>query len=72
MGKKIIITEKPSVASSFATVLGLNISRKDRINGFLENDKYIITWCFGHLVTMEYPDKYDEKYKIYMYKIKTE
>ena len=63
MGKKIIITEKPSVASSFATVLGLNISRKDRINGFLENDKYIITWCFGHLVTMEYPDKYDEKYK---------
>ena len=65
MGKKIIITEKPSVASSFATVLGLNISRKDRLNGFCENDKYIITWCFGHLVTMEYPDKYNEKYKFW-------
>lgn len=63
MGKKLIITEKPSVAESFAKVLGLTILRSNRADGFCENDKYIITWCFGHLVTMVYPDGYDTRYK---------
>lgn len=65
MGKKIIITEKPSVAESFAKVLGLSMTRSSRTNGFCENDKFIITWCFGHLVTMVYPDEYDKKYKFW-------
>lgn len=59
MGKSLIITEKPSVAVEFAKVLQVS-GRKD---GYIENDKYVITWCVGHLVGMVYPESYDEKYK---------
>jgi DNA topoisomerase-3 len=58
--KKILITEKPSVAMEFAKALKINTNRK---NGYLESDEWIITWCVGHLVTMSYPEKYDEKLK---------
>ena len=60
MGKKLLITEKPSVAMEFAKALKITTNRK---NGYLESDSWIITWCVGHLVTMSYPDKYDEKLK---------
>ena len=62
MGKKLLITEKPSVAMEFAKALKITTSRK---NGYLESDEWIITWCVGHLVTMSYPDKYDEKLKFW-------
>ena len=62
MAKNILITEKPSVAMEFAKVLNINTSRKD---GYLEADNWIITWCIGHLVTMSYPEKYDEKLKLW-------
>ena len=62
MGKKLLITEKPSVAMEFAKALKINTSRK---NGYLESNEWIITWCVGHLVTMSYPDKYDEKLKFW-------
>ena len=58
--KKILITEKPSVAQEFAKALKINVNRK---NGYLESDEWIITWCVGHLVTMSYPEKYDESLK---------
>ena len=60
MGKKLLITEKPSVAMEFARALKITTKRK---NGYLESNDWIITWCVGHLVTMSYPDKYDEKLK---------
>ena len=60
MPKHILITEKPSVAMEFAKVLGISGQRKD---GYIESDNWIITWCVGHLVTMSYPEKYDEKLK---------
>ena len=60
MGKKLLITEKPSVAMEFAKALKINTNRK---NGYLESEEWIITWCVGHLVTMSYPDKYDENLK---------
>lgn len=60
MGKSVYIAEKPSVAQEFAKALKLNTRRKD---GYLEGDDAIVTWCVGHLVTMSYPEKYDEKYK---------
>ena len=62
MPKQLLITEKPSVAMQFAKALGINGQRKD---GYLESDKWIITWCVGHLVTMSYPEKYDEKLKFW-------
>ncbi len=60
--KKILITEKPSVAMEFAKALKQNGTRK---NGYLESEEWIITWCVGHLVTMSYPEKYDEKLKFW-------
>ncbi len=60
MAKKLLITEKPSVAMEFAKALKINTTRK---NGYLESDDWIITWCVGHLVTMSYPEKYDENLK---------
>lgn len=62
MPKKLIITEKPSVAMEFAKVLKINSNRK---NGYIESDDWIITWCVGHLVTMSYPEVYDEKLKFW-------
>ena len=60
MSKSLFIAEKPSVAQEFARVMGVNGGRKD---GYLESDTAIVTWCVGHLVTMSYPEKYDEKWK---------
>ena len=60
--KSILITEKPSVAMEFAKVLKINGTRK---NGYLESEEWIVTWCVGHLVTMSYPEKYDEKLKVW-------
>ncbi len=64
MGKKVFIAEKPSVAQEFAKVLKVNGIRK---NGYIESEEYIVTWCVGHLVTMSYPESYDEKYKMWRY-----
>ena len=62
LSKKLIITEKPSVAMEFAKALKITTNRK---NGYLESSEWIITWCVGHLVTMSYPEKYDEKLKFW-------
>ena len=60
MGKRLFIAEKPSVAREFANALKINTASRD---GYLEAEDTIITWCVGHLVTMSYPEAYDEKYK---------
>ena len=60
MAKSLYIAEKPSVAQEFAKALHLNTRRGD---GYLEADDAIVTWCVGHLVTMSYPESYDEKLK---------
>ena len=58
MGKNLFIAEKPSVAKEFAKALKYNMSNRD---GYLESQEAIVTWCVGHLVTMSYPESYDEK-----------
>ena len=60
MGKRLFIAEKPSVAREFAKALKVNGQNKD---GYIESEDTIVTWCVGHLVTMSYPDAYDEKLK---------
>lgn len=59
MKKSVVLAEKPSVARDIARVL--NCHKKG--NGFLEGDKYIVTWALGHLVTLADPEAYDVKYK---------
>ncbi|WP_144505202.1 DNA topoisomerase III [Bacillus mycoides] len=59
MAKSVVIAEKPSVARDIAKVL--KCTKKG--NGFLEGDKYIVTWALGHLVTLADPEAYDNKYR---------
>ncbi len=60
MGKSLFIAEKPSVAREFAKALKYNMKNRD---GYMESEEAVVTWCVGHLVTMSYPEVYDEKYK---------
>jgi DNA topoisomerase-3 len=59
MGKILVLAEKPSVGRELARVLHCN----KRENGYLEGEKYIVTWALGHLVTLADPEVYDDKYK---------
>lgn len=58
--KTLILTEKPSVARDFALALGGGSAGQD---GFIENDKFVITWAIGHLLAPFDPEDYDAKYK---------
>ncbi|MDU7240943.1 DNA topoisomerase [Clostridium sp.] len=62
MGKTLFIAEKPSVAMDFVKLL--NVKGK-RSNGYIEGEKSIFTWCVGHMVTMSYPEAYNEKLKFW-------
>ncbi|EJP6471643.1 DNA topoisomerase III [Clostridium botulinum] len=59
MGKILVLAEKPSVGRDLAKVLKCN----KKGNGYLEGNKYIVTWALGHLITLSDPESYDEKYK---------
>ena len=58
MAKTLVLAEKPSVGREIARVL--NCHKKG--NGFLEGEKYIVTWALGHLVTLGDPEVYDKRY----------
>ena len=60
MSKSLYIAEKPSVAQEFAKALKIKGARHD---GYLESEDSVVTWCVGHLITMSYPEKYDESLK---------
>ena len=55
---KLVVAEKPSVAMSYAKVLGAT----KRQDGYLEGNGYLVSWCIGHLVELAPPNVYDEKY----------
>ena len=55
---KLVIGEKPSVARALSAVLGAN-TKKD---GYVEGNGYIVSWCFGHLVGMRFPDEYSKEW----------
>lgn len=59
MGKILVIAEKPSVAKDIARVLGC----KQKGEGFLAGERYIVSWAIGHLITLAEPENYDIKYK---------
>ncbi|MBE6871690.1 MAG: DNA topoisomerase III [Ruminococcaceae bacterium] len=59
MAKTLVLAEKPSVGREIARVLGCKNSRE----GYIEGEKYVVTWALGHLVTLADPEMYDEKYK---------
>lgn len=60
MGKSLYVTEKPSVAMEFVKLLNVKGNKGD---GFIEGQNEVFTWCVGHMVTMSYPEAYNEKLK---------
>ena len=54
----LVIGEKPSVSRELAKVLGANTKK----NGCLEGNGYVVSWCFGHLVGLKFPDAYSENW----------
>lgn len=59
MSKILVLAEKPSVGKEIARVLKCNKGG----NGYIEGEKYVVTWALGHLVTLADPEVYDDKYK---------
>ena len=60
---QLIITEKPSVAKSIASALGVT----SRADGYFEGNGYLISWCIGHLVGLADAAAYDDRYKKWRY-----
>ena len=54
---KVILAEKPSVAREIASVLGI----QNKSNGYFENQRFTVTWAFGHLVQLCGPEAYGYK-----------
>ncbi|MBP3411995.1 MAG: DNA topoisomerase III [Oscillospiraceae bacterium] len=59
MGKSLVLAEKPSVGRELARVLGC----KRGGEGYMEGDRYVVTWALGHLVTLADPDVYEKKWE---------
>ena len=59
MGKRLVITEKPSVAKDIVAALG-GFAEED---GYWESDEYLVTFAVGHLLELVAPEDLDEKYK---------
>lgn len=55
----VCIAEKPSVARDIANVLG---ARNLHV-GYLEGNGYQVTWTFGHLCELKYPEDYYKEWK---------
>ena len=52
--KKLIIAEKPSLARNIASALNVRVNKE----GYMENEKYIVSWAFGHLFKLRDVDGY--------------
>lgn len=59
MGKILIVAEKPAAGGDIAKVVGA----AEKHNGYLEGDKYIVTWAIGHLIGLKLPPEHNEKYR---------
>jgi len=60
---KLVICEKPSVAKSIASALGV----ASRADGYFEGGDWLISWCIGHLVGLADAAAYDDRYKKWRY-----
>ena len=56
---KVCIAEKPSVAQEIARVIGAT----RRCEGYFEGNGYQVTWTFGHLCCLKFPEEYDDNWK---------
>ncbi|MBS5824006.1 MAG: type IA DNA topoisomerase [Clostridium argentinense] len=61
--KSLILAEKPSVARNIAEALNCKTKR----DGYIEGEEYIITWAFGHLLTLYDCKDYDSKLALWSF-----
>ena len=61
MGKKLIIAEKPSVATDLQKVIGGMERIKTEAGDYFEGDQYVVASAVGHLLELAVPEKYDVK-----------
>ncbi len=59
MGKILIVAEKPAAGADIAKVVGAT----EKHDGYLEGNKYVVTWAIGHLIGLKKPPEHDEKYR---------
>lgn len=59
MGKILIVAEKPAAGADIAKVVGAD----EKHNGYMEGDRYVVTWAVGHLIGLKQPQEHDEKYR---------
>jgi len=60
---KLVICEKPSVGAVVAAALGV----REKKDGYIEGNGYVISWCIGHLVQLSEAAAYGEQYKKWSY-----
>ena len=60
---KLVIAEKPSVAKSIASALGITSGA----DGFYKGSGWIVSWCVGHLVSHMDATSYDQRFKKWRY-----
>ena len=63
MSIQLVIAEKPSVARSIAGVIGA----KQKQDGYMEGNGYLVSWCIGHLVSLADAGAYNERFKKWSY-----
>ena len=63
MSETLIIAEKPSVAATIAAALGA----KEKKDGYIAGNGYLVSWCVGHLVQLAEAATYGEQYKKWSY-----
>lgn len=56
---KLVIAEKPSVAKTIAKVVGADKEQ----SGYMEGNGFIVSWCYGHLLSNANPEVYDPALK---------
>ena len=60
---QLVVTEKPSVAQAISHVIGA----KERKDGYMEGNGFLVSWCVGHLVELAQPEMYSEAWKKWSY-----
>ena len=63
MSEILIVAEKPSVAATIAAALGA----KEKKEGYIAGNGYLVSWCVGHLVQLAEAAAYGEQYKKWSY-----
>ena len=73
MGKTLILTEKREVGTDMGAVLGdpklgnnpQKLAQRGKAKGYVEGDRYVISWAAGHLFSQVMPKDIDERYGLF-------